>query len=120
MKDYRYDSHQNLQEYFQTESFFSGQKFLVSFFSVLNFSERRQRFPQGKKQNNIIFQLVLVVTNACFCKVLLDHQIKVTGEVENVIKKFTDLIFHRFKPHLPAKYYTSLSTVKSVQDSKLN
>lgn len=56
----------------------------------------------------------------CFYKVLLDHQIKVAGEVENVIKKFTDLIFHGFRPHLPAKYYTSLSTAKSVQDSKLN
>lgn len=56
----------------------------------------------------------------CFCKVLLDHQIKVTGGMENVIKKFTDSIFHRFRPHLPAKYYTSLSTAKSVQDSKLN
>ena len=87
-------------------------------FSGFNFSERSQHFPQGKKQNNIIFQLVLVVTNVCFCKVLLDHQIKVTGEVENIIKKFTDLIFHRFRLHLPAKYYTSLSTVKFVQDSK--
>lgn len=85
--------------------------------SVFSFSER-SHFPHGKKQNNIIFQIALVVTNVCFCKVLLDHHIKVTGEVENVIKKFTDLIFHRFRLHLPAKYYTSLSTVKSVQDSK--
>lgn len=51
----------------------------------------------------------------CFRKVLLGHQIKVAGEVENVIKKFTDLIFHRFRPHLPAKYYTSLSTAKSYK-----
>lgn len=99
---------------FPVKSFHPG-VFPVFFF----FFQISQCFPQGRKQNSIIFQLVLSVTNVYFCKVLLDHQMKVTGEVENVIKKFTDLIFHRFRLHLPAKYYSSLSTVKSVTRFKM-
>lgn len=103
------------------ESFcFQSKVFIQEFFQFLFFFfQISQRFPQGRKQNSIIFQLVLSVTNVYFCKVLLDHQMKVTGEVENVIKKFTDLIFHRFRLHLPAKYYSSLSTVKSVTRFKM-
>lgn len=121
-RNYIYNSHQNLQQYFWMESFcFQSKVFIQEFFQFFFFFffQISQCFPQGRKQNSIIFQLVLSVTNVYFCKVLLDHQMKVTGEVENVIKKFTDLIFHRFRLHLPAKYYSSLSTVKSVTRFKM-
>lgn len=102
MKNYWYDFHQNLQQHFWIE--FQVKSFQTRAFQFLIF-QRSKPFPQGKKQNNIIFQLVLCVTKVCFCKVLLHHQMKVTGEVENVVKKFLDLIFHWCRLHLPAKYY---------------
>lgn len=71
---------------------FQVKSFQTSVFQFLIF-QRRKSFPRGKKQNNIIFQLALCVTNVCFCKVLLDHQMKVTGEVENIIKKIHCLNF---------------------------
>lgn len=53
----------------------------------------------------------------CFCKVLLDHQIKVAREVENVIKKFTDLIFHRFR--LICQLNTTLCLLQNLSGFKI-
>lgn len=50
---------------FETRGFVSRKNFSQEVFELLIF-QRSQHFPWGKKQNNIIFQLILVVKNVMF------------------------------------------------------